>query len=417
MFNTKVSPEPAYVTPLKLKVNNDAWKCKANQANVRIHSLTKQAEVSKQITKMIPLGVIKRSQAPYFSPVHLTPKPIPGEWRFCLDYRRLNAATKPNGWPIPNIADMLRRLGDKKAKFFCKLDLTSGYHKAPLHPDSQEYTAFRSMDGIHQWNRVPMGLRGAPSYFQQVMTIEVLRELLYSICEIYIDDIIIFASNEEEMIERLNTVLQRLQEHNVTVNPDKCSFGITQVEFVGHTVDRDGLHFSREKLDKVLMVDLPKTGKQLKSFLGVCVYFCDHVYHYSDIVAPLHSMIRKYEPQRTLHWTGETKEAFYALQKAVNECPLVHFQNEEWPVFVASDASDYGIGAICYQMNADKLYPIAFMSKILTAAECKWSTTEKECFAIVYALRKFEYVIRDYKFTLLTDHLLECELRRGRLLD
>ena len=405
VFNTKVSPEPAYVTPLKLEVDNDAWRCKANQANVRIHSLTKQAEVSKQIAKMIPLGVIKRSQAPYFSPVHLTPKPIPGEWRFCLDYRRLNAATKPNGWPIPNIADMLRRLGDKKAKFFCKLDLTSGYHQAPLHPDSQEYTAFRSMDGIHQWNRVPMGLRGAPSYFQQVMTIEVLRELLYSICEIYIDDIIIFASNEEEMIERLNTVLQRLQEHNVTVNPDKCSFGITQVEFVGHTVDRDGLHFSREKLDKVLMVELPKTGKQLKSFLGVCVYFCDHVYHYSDIVAPLHSMIRKYEPQRTLHWTGETKEAFYALQKAVNECPLVHFQNEKWPVFVASDASDYGIGAICYQMNADKLYPIAFMSKILTAAECKWSTTEKECFAIVYALRKFEYVIRDYKFTLLTDHL------------
>jgi hypothetical protein len=165
VFNTKVNPEPAYVTPLKLEVDNDAWRNRANQANVRIHSLSKQAEVSKQIAKMIPLGVIKRSQAPYFSPVHLTPKPIPGEWRFCLDYRRLNAATKPNGWPIPNIADMLRRLGDKKAKFFCKLDVTSGYHQAPLHPDSQEYTAFRSMDGIHQWTRVPMGLRGAPSYF------------------------------------------------------------------------------------------------------------------------------------------------------------------------------------------------------------------------------------------------------------
>jgi len=316
----------------------------------------------------------------------------------------LNDATKPNGWPIPNIADMLRRLGDQKTKFFCKLDLTSGYHQAPLHPDSQEYTAFRSMDGIFQWNRVPMGLRGAPSYFQQVMTIEVLRELLYSICEIYIDDIIIFAHTEEEMTERLDIVLRRLQEHNVTVNPEKCSFGRTNVEFVGHTVDKDGLHFSREKLDKVLMVDLPQRGKGLKSFLGVCVYFNEHVYHYSDLVAPLHAMIRTYEPQRLLNWTTATKEAFYELQKAVNECPMVHFASTEWPIYVASDASDYGIGAICYQMNADKLYPVAFMSKILTAAECRWSTTEKECFAIIYALKKFEYVIRDCKFTLLTDH-------------
>ena len=102
-----------------------------------------------------------------------------------------------------------------------------------------------------------MGLRGAPSYFQQVMTIEVLRELLYAICEIYIDDIIIFAETEIEMIERLDEVLRRLQSHNVTVNPDKCSFGMTKVEFVGHTVEKDGLHFSREKLDKVLMIDLP----------------------------------------------------------------------------------------------------------------------------------------------------------------
>ena len=285
VFNTKVSPEPAYVTPLHLEVDLAEWRTRANQAQVRQHSPAKRLEVTKQVS------IIKGSQAPYFSPVHLTPKHTPGEWRFCLDYRRLNAATKPNGWPIPNIADMLQRLGDKRAKFFCKLDLTSGYHQAPLHPDSQEYTAFRTVDGIFQWNRVPMGLRGAPSYFQQVMAVEVLRTLLYDICEIYIDDIIIFADSEDEMARRLDIILQRLQEHNITVNPEKCAFGLESVEFVGHTVDKDGLHFSREKLDKVLMIDLPERGKQLKSFLGVCVYFSDHVYHYSDMAAPLHAMI------------------------------------------------------------------------------------------------------------------------------
>ena len=134
------------------------------------------------------------------------------------------------------------------------------------------------------------------------------------------------------------------------------------------------------------------------------MYVSEHVYHYSDIVAPLHAMIRTYEPQRLLHWTTATEEAFYALRAAVNECPMVHFANTDWPIDVASDASDYGIGAIRYQMNNDKIYPIAFMSKILTAPECRWSTTEKECFAIIYSLKKFEYVIRDCKFTLLSDH-------------
>ena len=151
---------------------------------------------------------------------------------------------------------MLRRLGQKKPKYFCKLDLTAGYHQTPLHPDSRHYTAFKTAFGVYEWLRVPMGLKGAPSYFQRVMQSEVLQGLMYEICELYIDDIIIFADSEDEMARRLDIILQRLQEHTLTVNPEKCAFGLESVEFVGHTVDKDGLHFSRENLDKVLMIDL-----------------------------------------------------------------------------------------------------------------------------------------------------------------
>ena len=100
--------------------------------------------------------LIQDSQAPNYSQVNLTPKPKPGEWRFCIDYRRLNAATKSLGWPLPNIADMLRRLGQKKPKYFCKLDLTAGYHQTPLHPNSRHYTAFKTAFGVYEWLRVPM---------------------------------------------------------------------------------------------------------------------------------------------------------------------------------------------------------------------------------------------------------------------
>jgi hypothetical protein len=138
VFNTKVRPTPARVTPMRLEVDESIWNDGANSLQPRHHSQAKHAEVYKQVNKMLPLGVISESQAPYYSQVHLTPKPTPGEWRFCIDYRRLNAASKSLGWPIPNIADMLRRLGNRKSKYFCKLDLTAGYHQAPLERSSRK---------------------------------------------------------------------------------------------------------------------------------------------------------------------------------------------------------------------------------------------------------------------------------------
>ena len=233
VFNTKVRPTPALVTPMRLEVDESIWRDSANQLPPRHHSQAKHAEVYKQVNKMMPLGVITESQAEYYSQVHLTPKPTPGEWRFCIDYRRLNSASKGLGWPIPNIPDMLRRLGDRKSRFFCKLDLTAGYHQAPLAESSRKYTAFRTAEGLYMWNRVPMGLKGAPSYFQHVMQSEVLHGLQYNICEIYIDDIIIFADNEEELVENLRKVLERLSKHNISVSPEKCSFGLEEIEFVG----------------------------------------------------------------------------------------------------------------------------------------------------------------------------------------
>ena len=221
VFNTKVRPLPAKVTPMRLVVDESIWHDSANSLAPRHHSQAKHAEVSKQVNKMMPLGVIRESNEKFYSQVHLTPKPTPGEWRFCIDYRRLNAASRGMGWPIPNIAEMLRRLGDRKPKYFCKLDLTAGYHQAPLDEESRKYTAFRTAQGLYEWNRVPMGLKGAPSYFQHVMQSEVLQGLQYVICEIYIDDIIIFADSREELAERLNRVLERLAKHNISVSPEK----------------------------------------------------------------------------------------------------------------------------------------------------------------------------------------------------
>ena len=214
---------------------------------------------------MVPNAIVSESQAEYYSQVHLTPKPViieatkPGDsvtkgtgWRFCIDFRNLNLASTGMGWPIPNIPQMLRRLGSHKPKIFGKLDLTSGYHQAPLSLASRVYTAFTTFMGVFVWNRVPMGLKGAPAYFQGVIVTCVLAGLIYVICELYVDDLIIHAQDTKQFCTRLDKVLEKFHKHKIKVNPEKCEFGLEKVEYVGHTIDLQGLSFSREKIEKVL---------------------------------------------------------------------------------------------------------------------------------------------------------------------
>ena len=135
---------------------------------------------------MLRLGVIEPSNAEYYSQVHLTPKPN-GKWRFCIDYRNLNTVSKSEGWPLPNIQQMLERLGKQGAKYWAVFDLTSGYHQAPLSAESRPLSAFITGRGLFQWTRVAMGLKAAGSYFQQRMAHQVLRRLIFHVCEVYLD--------------------------------------------------------------------------------------------------------------------------------------------------------------------------------------------------------------------------------------
>ena len=306
IISTHLNPEPANLPPMELKVEEERWRVSSNQGPARQQTAAKNIEVRKQIDKLLPIGVIKPSQAEHYSQVHLTPKPhTPQEWRFCIDYRWLNLVCKGMGWPIPNIKNMLQRLGAKRAKYYAKLDLTSGYHQAPLHKDSRGYTAFVTFMGIYEWCRVPMGLKGAPSYFQGVLASIVLVGLLYFICELYIDDIIVYGRDEDEFLANLERVFQRLEKHQLTCNPKKMFLGLEEVEFVGHTVNHSGITFSREKIEKVLAIKEPVYGKELKAFLGVVGYFHSHIRDYAIVARPLHKMIHAYERNRKLVWTDE----------------------------------------------------------------------------------------------------------------
>ena len=404
IFSEELRPEAAKLNPMSIGIDKDKWQTNKNSLPPRPQSRARQDEVAKQIQKMLDAKVIKVSQAPWYSQVHLTPKPN-GKWRFCIDYRRLNDCSESKGWPIPNVYRMLQRLGSKKAKFYAVMDLTSGYHQAPLSMSSQSASAFTTDIGTFEWLRVPIGLKGAPSYFQAEMAQTVLGGLTHNILELYLDDIIVHGGSEAEYMKNLRQVFDRLRKFNITLSPRKCRFGMEEVEYVGHVINADGMTFSEKKRGEVLDFPMPQTHKGMKQFLGLINYFRDHIENHSIITQPLQAMVTSYSKNKPLKWTPDLIATFRDVREKVANCPKLHFLDEKLPLFLHTDASDYGIGAYLFQKSADgKELPIAFISKSLTAERLRWSVPEKEAFAIVYAFQKLEYVLRDMFFTLRTDH-------------
>jgi hypothetical protein len=287
------------------------------------------------------------------------------------------------------------------------MDLTSGYHQAPIAKADQPHTAFITHRGLYQWVRVPMGPKGAPAYFQYQMVNTVFPGLVHNILEVYLDDICTWSDTIEGLCENLEKIFDRLAKFNITLNKKKCRFGMSEVEYVGHVIDEHGLSFSSKKIDKISTFRKPERKKDLKSFLGLASYFREHVDKYADMAGPLHGLIEAYTKkgrQNRLVWTPEADTAFDKLKEAIINCPKVHWITPGHPIFVNTDASDYGIGAYLYQQIEGKEVPISFLSKTLSRVERKWSTIEKEAYAIFYALSKWEMYLRDTHFTLRTDH-------------
>ena len=212
----------------------------------------------------------------------MVPKPD-GTFRMCVDYRALNDCTADARWPIPNIAEILRRIGNQKPKIFDIVDLTQGYHQAPSTFATRVYTAFITFSGVYQFTRLPFGPKRAPSYFQEIMATVVLTGLIYMICEMYIDDCTVFGDTNIEFVSRLKLIFGRFRKHNLYLKASKCFFGYSVLEFVGKVVSERGLQISRTKIQSILDFPLLTVSKHLKSFLGTANYLRDFVKGYSTL--------------------------------------------------------------------------------------------------------------------------------------
>ena len=349
------------------------------------------------LDEMLNSGVIEPSNSEWASPVCLVKKKD-GSFRFCIDYRRVNAVSKKDAYPIPDIQDALDHL--KGARHFATLDLIAGYWQISMTQRAKERSAFCTRRGLFQFTRMPFGLSGAPGSFCRLMS-SVLRDQLWRICLCYLDDIVIFGRTPEELLERIRMVLDRLRQVGLKVKPSKCEFFKTEVKFLGHMVSSQGIEPLPEKLDTIRDWPVPRCLRDVRAFFGLASYYRKFVKDFATIAEPLTRLTKKFAK---FEWSEEAQQAFDALKQALIEASFLTFPCPHAPCILDTDASDVAIGGVVSQMVDGEERPIAFFSRVMNSAQRGYCTTRRELLAVVSSLQHFRHYLLGAKVILRTDH-------------
>jgi transposase InsO family protein len=370
-----------------------------------------------EIQRMLDAGVIERATSEWASPIVLVAKPD-GSTRFCVDYRRLNAITVRDSYPLPRMDDCIDSLGD--ARVFSTLDCNSGYWQIPVRPEDREKTTFTSHDGLYWFLRMPFGLRNAPATFQRFVDIT-LSGLTWKSCLVYLDDIIVFSRTPEEHMKHLDAVLHRLYRAGLTLNLKKCHFFKDKVDYLGHVIRPGQLSVAEKNTEALKKAKHPTTQTELRSFLGLCNVYRRFVKGFAKIAAPLNVLLRKGEKTVLDVLTEEQAKAFETLRTALLNPPILALPRLEGMFTLDTDASDTQLGCCLLQKQPDgKDLPVGYWSRGLTPAERNYSTTEKECLAIVWSVLHLRPYLEGKRFLIRTDHhslrwILNLSDAQGRL--
>lgn len=264
------------------------------------------------------------------------------EYRFAIDYRKLNAVTQLQTFPAKRLDDVFDAVGQTKAEIFSTLDLASGYWQIALDEETNHKTAFITHDNLYQFKRIPFGLVNAPATFQMVMNM-ILKGLTWKHCLVYIDDIIVWSDNFDNHLKHLDLVFQRLRKANLTLKPLKCSFAKAEVTYLGHIISKDGIKVNPSKIEAVKSFPIPQNQHDVRSFLGLANYYRKFVKGYSKLALPLNRLLTKNTPFK---WTTECQDAFKLLKEKLTNTPLLAYPDFRRQFILSCDASGMAIGYI-----------------------------------------------------------------------
>ncbi|GJX95068.1 reverse transcriptase domain-containing protein [Tanacetum coccineum] len=328
------------------------------RVNPKIHDVIK-----KEVEKLLDAGLIYPiSDSPWVSPVHCVPKKggftvveneqnelIPTRlvtgWRVCIDYRKLNEATRKDHFPLPFMDQMLERLAGNE--YYCFLDGFSGYFQIPIDPNDQEKTTFTCPYGTFAYRRMPFGLCNAPGTFQRCM-MAIFHDMIEKTMEVFMDDFSVFGSSFSTCLTHLEKMLKRCEDTNLALNWEKSHFMVKEGIVLGHKISKSGIEVDRAKIDVIAKLPHPTTVKGVRSFLGHAGFYRRFIQNFSKIARPMTHLLEKETP---FYFSKECIEAFNTLKKNLTEAPILIAPDWNEPFELMCDASDFALGAVLGQRH------------------------------------------------------------------
>ncbi|XP_046568676.1 uncharacterized protein K02A2.6-like [Haliotis rubra] len=355
-------------------------------------------KLESKVQELIAKDIIEAVEepTPWVNPVVIVPK-ASGDIRLCLDMRRANEAILRERHPIPTVDEVLQDMSESRV--FSKLDLKWGFHQLELHPESRNITTFVTHCGLYRYKRLLFGINAAPEIYQH--EIQKTLQGIPGVANIS-DDIVVHGPSTDEHDKRLEQVVQRLSSANLTLNVDKCEFKKSSITFMGHHLTDQGIDITKDKVEAVVSARQPENASEVRSFLGL-VNFCSRfIPDYSTLAEPLRQLTRKNQP---FVFGKDQVESFQSLKAALASGKTLGYYSLAAKTRVIADASPVGLGSVLAQQQMDTSWRIiSYASRSLSDVERRYSQTEKEALALVWACEKFHPYIYGISFELVTDH-------------
>ncbi|GJS97713.1 reverse transcriptase domain-containing protein [Tanacetum coccineum] len=381
------------------------------KVNPKVHEVIKK-EVIKLLDDILIYPIF---DSPWVSPVHCVPKKggitviknddnelIPTRlvmgWRVCIDYQKLNDATRKDHFPLPFMDQMLERLTGNE--YYCFLDGFSGYFQIPIDPQDQEKTTFTCPYGTFAYRRMPFGLCNAPGTFQRCM-MAIFHDMIEETMEVFMDDFSVFGDSFSSCLSHLDKMLKRCEDTNLVLNWEKCHFMVKEGIVLGHKISKSGIEVDKAKVDVIAKLPHLTFVKGIRSFLGHAGFYRRFIQDFSKIARPMTHLLEKDTP---FIFSKECIESFNILKKKLTEAPILVAPDWDLPFEIMCDASDYAVGAVLGQRKTKHFQPIHYASKTMTDAQAHYTTTEKVLLVVVYAFEKFRPYLVLSKTIVYTDH-------------
>nr|GEV55044.1 DNA-directed DNA polymerase [Tanacetum cinerariifolium] len=381
------------------------------RVNPKFHEVIKQ-----EVLKLLDAGLIYPiSDSLWVSPVHCIPKKggfivvankeneliltrLVIGWRVCIDYRKLNEATRKDHFPLPFLYQMLERLA--RNQYYCFLDGFSGYFQILIDLKDQEKTTFTCPYETFAYRHMPFGLCNAPDTFQRCM-MAIFHDMIEKTMEVFIDDFLIFENSFQSYLSYLEKMLKRCEDTNLFLNWEKSHFMVKEGIVLGRKISKEGIEFDKAKVDVINKLTHPTTIKGIRSFLGHAGFYRRFIKDFSKLARPMTHLLEKETP---FLFSKECVEAFQTLKRKLTKASILIAPDWDVPFELMYDASDFAIGAVLGQHQEKHFRPIHYANKTITEAKSNYTTMEKEMLAVVYAFKKFRSYPIMNKSIVYTDH-------------